>query len=115
MEGDASTLELGQEVEYTLGGRSNSGSCLSAEAVKLLPKGTVQLSITIGEEVLDGQVMRPLRSVNPDQSEYAGLITTDPGNFQFYFVIKRYYSLILCLFLELLTYKSRGAFMQGCV
>lgn len=81
LEGDASTLELGQEVEYTLGGRSNSGSCLSAEAVKLLPKGTIQLSITVGEEVLDGQVVRPLRSVNPDQSEYAGLITTDPGNF----------------------------------
>lgn len=80
LDGDANTLELGQEVEYTLGGRSNSGSCLSAEAVKLLPKGTIQLGITVGEEVLDGQIVRPLRSVNPDQSEYAGLITTDPEN-----------------------------------
>lgn len=34
-DGDANTLELGQEVEYTLGVRGSSGSCRSAENVKV--------------------------------------------------------------------------------
>ncbi|XP_044733943.1 cold shock domain-containing protein E1 [Chrysoperla carnea] len=72
-EGDANTLELGQEVEYTLATRGSTGSCSSAENVKILPKGTIEMPIIDGE-VLDGTVVRPLRSVNPDQSQYAGLI-----------------------------------------
>lgn len=72
-EGDSNTLELGQEVEYNLGTRGNSGSCSSAENVKIIPKGTITLPAVSGD-ILDGQVCRPLRSVNPDQTEYSGLI-----------------------------------------
>nr|CAI5834801.1 unnamed protein product [Callosobruchus analis] len=74
-DGDANTLELGQEVEYNLGSRSggSSGTCSSAENVKVVPRGTIQLPSVTGE-VLEGTVVRPLRSVNPDQQEYSGLI-----------------------------------------
>lgn len=72
-DGDANGLELGQEVEYNLGGREKSGSCSSAENVKVISKGSIDLPI-ITSEVYDGIVVRPLRSVNPDQSEYSGLI-----------------------------------------
>ncbi|XP_060521185.1 cold shock domain-containing protein E1 [Cylas formicarius] len=79
-EGDSNGLELGQEVEYNLGTRGNSGSCSSAENVKVIPKGTIELPAVNGD-VLEGVVVRPLRSVNPDQTEYSGLIkirTEDP-------------------------------------
>ncbi|XP_044257145.1 cold shock domain-containing protein E1 [Tribolium madens] len=79
-EGEPNSLELGQEVEYNLGSRGNSGTCSSAENVKIIPKGTINLPPVIGD-VLDGTVVRPLRSVNPDQTEYSGLIrikTEDP-------------------------------------
>lgn len=82
-DGDANTLELGMEVEYVLGSRSSTGgTCQSAENVRVLPKGTINLSITVGEEIYDGKVVRPLRGVNPDQSVYAGLIqaTADSDN-----------------------------------
>nr|CAH7723561.1 unnamed protein product [Callosobruchus chinensis] len=74
-DGDANTLELGQEVEYNLGSRSggSSGTCSSAENVKVVPRGTIQLPAVNGE-MLEGTVVRPLRSVNPDQQEYSGLI-----------------------------------------
>ncbi|RZC42843.1 cold shock domain-containing protein E1 [Asbolus verrucosus] len=81
-EGDPNSLELGQEVEYNLGNRGNSGTCSSAENVKVIPKGTINLPPVIGD-VLDGTVVRPLRSVNPDQTEYSGLIkikTEDPDD-----------------------------------
>lgn len=60
-------------MEYNLGTRGNSGSCSSAENVKIIPKGTITLPAVSGD-ILDGQVCRPLRSVNPDQTEYSGLI-----------------------------------------
>ncbi|XP_023030354.1 cold shock domain-containing Unr isoform X2 [Leptinotarsa decemlineata] len=72
-DGEAPTLELGQEVEYNLGTRGNSGSCSSAENVKIVPKGTISLPPFSGE-ILEGTIVRPLRSVNPDQTEYSGLI-----------------------------------------
>ncbi|KAK9712515.1 SUZ-C motif [Popillia japonica] len=73
-DGDPNNLELGQEVEYNLGIRGgNSGSCSSAENVKIIPKGSISLPVISGE-VLEGYVVRPLRSVNPDQNEYSGLI-----------------------------------------
>ncbi|XP_018335937.1 cold shock domain-containing protein E1 isoform X2 [Agrilus planipennis] len=80
-EGDPNTLELGQEVEYNLGSREKSGTCSSAENVRTIPRGTIQLPTASGE-VLDGTIVRPLRSVNPDQVEYCGLIqwTDDGGN-----------------------------------
>uniref|UniRef100_A0A0A9YVF5 Cold shock domain-containing protein E1 n=1 Tax=Lygus hesperus TaxID=30085 RepID=A0A0A9YVF5_LYGHE len=76
-EGDASSLELGCEVEYTVGSRTSSGgSCASAENVNILQKGTIAPHVTIGEEILSGKVVRPLRSVNPEQAAYCGVITT---------------------------------------
>lgn len=72
-EGDPNTLELGQEVEYNLASRGSSGSCSSAENVRILAKGTIELPTVTGE-ILDGVVVRPLRSVNPDQQEYSGLV-----------------------------------------
>lgn len=77
--GDHNTLELGQEVEYNLGTRGNSGSCSSAENVKIIPKGTISLP-NINGDVLEGTVVRPLRSVNPDQQEYSGLIRIKNDN-----------------------------------
>lgn len=78
-EGEPNTLELGQEVEYNLGSRGNSGTSPSAENVKIIPKGTINLP-TVSGDVLDGAVVRPLRSVNPDQNEYAGLIKVKTEN-----------------------------------
>lgn len=75
-EGEPNSLELGQEVEYNLGTRGSSGSCSSAENVRILPRGTIALPAATGE-VLDGTVARPLRSVNPDQQEYSGLIRVE--------------------------------------
>ena len=46
---------------------------MSAENVKLLPKGTIPAPVCSGP-TLDGVVVRPLRCFNPDQSHYAGLI-----------------------------------------
>nr|CAD7424847.1 unnamed protein product [Timema monikensis] len=76
-EGEPEKLELGVEVEYNLGTRGSSGSCLSAENVRVLPRGTIELPPTDGE-ILEGTVVRPLRSVNPDQTQYAGLVQVIP-------------------------------------
>ncbi|XP_026284230.1 cold shock domain-containing protein E1 isoform X1 [Frankliniella occidentalis] len=73
LDGDANKLELGFEVEFTLNIRGTSGTCMSAENVKVLPKGTLKAP-TVLPDVLDGKVVRPLRSVNPEQDQYAGLI-----------------------------------------
>lgn len=62
-----------------MGSRGNSGTSPSAENVKVVPKGTISLPAVSGD-VLDGVVVRPLRSVNPDQSEYAGLIKIKTEN-----------------------------------
>ncbi|KAL1516675.1 hypothetical protein ABEB36_000556 [Hypothenemus hampei] len=78
-DGDANSLELGQEVEYNVGTRGNSGSCSSAENVKIIPKGTIQLPAVLGD-VFEGIVVRPLRAVNPDQAEYSGLIKIRTDN-----------------------------------
>ncbi|XP_074115620.1 cold shock domain-containing Unr [Cotesia typhae] len=84
-DGDASTLEVGAEVECTIGsgnGRS-TGGCTAAESVHLVPRGTIPRAAIVSE-VLDGTVIRPLRSANPEQSEYAGMIKlsviTDENN-----------------------------------
>lgn len=78
-DGDTNNLELGQEVEYNLGTRGNSGTCSSAENVKVIAKGTIVLP-KVTDEVLEGVVVRPLRSVNPDQNEYSGLIRIKPDD-----------------------------------
>lgn len=73
--GNPSHLELGQEVEYTLSKRngSNAGNCLPAENVKILPRSTIAQPKVL-DTVYNGVVARPLRCINPDQSEYSGLI-----------------------------------------
>nr|CAH0099384.1 unnamed protein product [Daphnia galeata] len=72
-DGDADSLDLGHEVQYTLTGKTPSSGKISAENVKLLKKGTIARH-AIEEEILDGIIVRPLRNVNPDQAQYAGLV-----------------------------------------
>lgn len=74
--GNPSWLELGQEVEYNLarnGNTSASGNCLPAENVRTLPKGSISHPAVL-DTVHNGVVARPLRCINPDQQDYAGLI-----------------------------------------
>jgi len=78
-EGDVATLELGCEVEYTVGVRPGNGSCVSAENVTVLPKGTIEKGVTIKEEIMTGKVERPLKSVNPEQEAYCGIVRATPS------------------------------------
>ncbi|KAK3869556.1 hypothetical protein Pcinc_025140 [Petrolisthes cinctipes] len=73
VEGDAGNLELGQEVEYTLSSRTGPGGKVSAENVRLLPKGTLPMPKVL-TEVYEGTILRSMRSINPDQLEYSGLV-----------------------------------------
>lgn len=82
--GNPNSVELGQEVEYTLSNRLSNmsyGNCLPAENVKILPKGTI-LQPAVYETVHNGLVLRPFRGVNPDQAEYSGLIGMLDGKSQ---------------------------------
>ena len=72
VEGKAEKLEVGQEVEYSIYSREKGGK-VSAEGVKPLSKGAIPKP-ACKEDVLNGKVVRPLRSVNPDQADYCGLI-----------------------------------------
>ena len=60
------------EVEYTIFNREKGGK-VSAEGVKVLGKGSIP-SLKASDDVLNGKVVRPLRSANPDQDDYCGLI-----------------------------------------
>uniref|UniRef100_A0A8K9XII2 Cold shock domain-containing protein E1 n=1 Tax=Oncorhynchus mykiss TaxID=8022 RepID=A0A8K9XII2_ONCMY len=62
--GDMENLELGDTVEYTLS--KGKGNKVSAEKVMKMAD--------VGEAVMLGKVVRPLRSVDPSQTEYQGLI-----------------------------------------
>lgn len=80
--GNLSSVELGQEVEYTLSSRSNitsCGNCLPAENVRFLARGTISQPM-VYDTVYTGTVVRPLRCVNPDQVEYSGLVRTGDAN-----------------------------------
>lgn len=68
-----SDLELGQEVEYTISMRTGPGGKLSAENVRVLPVGTIPAVKILGK-VYEGTILRSLRSVNPDQQEYCGIV-----------------------------------------
>ncbi|XP_033223033.1 cold shock domain-containing protein E1-like isoform X2 [Belonocnema kinseyi] len=78
-DGDASNLELGADIECTIssGNGRSTGGCVAADHVKILPKGSIPRPAVVGE-VLDGTILRPLRSANPEQPEYAGLIKINP-------------------------------------
>uniref|UniRef100_A0A4W5MQT9 Cold shock domain-containing protein E1 n=1 Tax=Hucho hucho TaxID=62062 RepID=A0A4W5MQT9_9TELE len=68
--GDMENLELGDTVEYTLS--KGKGNKVSAEKVTKVTAGSVGQDV--GEAVMMGKVVRPLRSVDPSQTEYQGLI-----------------------------------------
>jgi len=65
-------LELGQEVQYTLAAGKISAGKISAENVRTSSKGTSPAPVE--SEVFEGIIVRPLRNVNPDQAQYAGLV-----------------------------------------
>ncbi|KAM4610741.1 cold shock domain-containing protein E1 isoform 2-T2 [Polymixia lowei] len=69
--GDLESLELGDTVEYTLS--KGKGNKVSAEKVTKVAavNGTGE---DVGVTVMLGKVVRPLRSVDPSQTEYQGLI-----------------------------------------
>ncbi|XP_062855002.1 cold shock domain-containing protein E1 isoform X2 [Trichomycterus rosablanca] len=69
--GNIDNLDLGDTVEYTLA--KGKGNKISAEKVTKVPpvNGPGE---DIGSTVLLGKVIRPLRSVDPSQTEYQGLI-----------------------------------------
>lgn len=100
-EGDTSSLDLGQEVEYILAprgsnGSSGSGSCCSAENVRTITRGSIPLPEGTGP-LLNGTVARPLRSVNPDQNEYSGLIQVRIKSYLLnFYILKLYYLTRLC-------------------
>ncbi|KAK2897942.1 hypothetical protein Q8A73_014322 [Channa argus] len=77
--GDLDNLELGDTVEYTLS--KGKGNKVSAEKVTKVAavNGIVEDG---GAQVIMGKVIRPLRSVDPSQTEYQGLIevTEEGGN-----------------------------------
>ncbi|KAK7065496.1 Cold shock domain-containing protein E1 [Halocaridina rubra] len=73
VEGDANNLELGDEVEYTLSSRTGPGGKVSAENVRTLSKGTLPMP-KVMSNIYEGTVLRSMRSINPDQQEYCGLV-----------------------------------------
>lgn len=85
-DGDVEKLALGSEVEYHLVVRDSGGSCMGAENVRLLPKGSLEVPQGQGP-MLEGAVLRPLRCVNPEQAEYAGLIQAGEGDTEYEFGI----------------------------
>uniref|UniRef100_A0A3B4Z2Y1 Cold shock domain-containing protein E1 n=1 Tax=Stegastes partitus TaxID=144197 RepID=A0A3B4Z2Y1_9TELE len=75
--GDLENLELGDTVEYTLS--KGKGNKVSAEKVTKVAavNGTGE---DVSASVMMGKVIRPLRSVDPSQTEYQGLIeVTEEG------------------------------------
>ncbi|XP_045785005.1 cold shock domain-containing protein E1 isoform X2 [Maniola jurtina] len=79
LEGNPDGLELGTEVEYSLGRANGSGGgCASAEFVRVLPRGTIPVAKPLEPE-LHGTVTRTLRALNPDQLKYSGLIQVGGG------------------------------------
>lgn len=72
LEGSPENLELGIEVEYSLGRLNGSGGgCASAEYVRVLARGTIPIAKPL-EPTLNGTVTRTLRALNPDQAQYSG-------------------------------------------
>uniref|UniRef100_A0A669EBT1 Cold shock domain-containing protein E1 n=1 Tax=Oreochromis niloticus TaxID=8128 RepID=A0A669EBT1_ORENI len=63
--GDLDNLDLGDTVEYNLS--KGKGNKVSAEKV-------TKVSADVGGTVMTGKVIRPIRSVDPSQTEYQGLV-----------------------------------------
>ncbi|KAJ8395129.1 hypothetical protein AAFF_G00035850 [Aldrovandia affinis] len=76
--GDLENLELGDTVEYTLS--KGKGNKVSAEKVTKVA-AVNGVGEDVGATVSLGKVLRPLRSVDPSQTEYQGLIeVTEEGS-----------------------------------
>lgn len=73
-DGNASSLEVGQEVEY---GVTHKGNKLSAECVRKLTSGSLPKE-DVQPEILNGVVLHPLRCFNPEQESYPGKIRVAP-------------------------------------
>ncbi|XP_030589314.1 cold shock domain-containing protein E1 isoform X5 [Archocentrus centrarchus] len=69
--GDLDNLELGDTVEYTLS--KGKGNKVSAEKVNKVA-AVNGIGEDVGGTVMTGKVIRPIRSVDPSQTEYQGLI-----------------------------------------
>ncbi|XP_041656151.1 cold shock domain-containing protein E1 isoform X9 [Cheilinus undulatus] len=69
--GDLESLELGDTVEYTLS--KGKGNKVSAEKVTKVA-AVNGIGDDVGATVMIGKVIRPIRSVDPSQTEYQGLI-----------------------------------------
>ena len=69
-DGNASNLEVGQEVEF---GMTHKGNKLSAECVRKLPCGTIPKE-EVQPEILNGVILNPVRCFNPDQESYPGKV-----------------------------------------
>lgn len=69
-EGNASNLEVGQEVEF---GMTHKGNKLSAECVRKLTASTIPKE-DVQPEILNGIVLNPVRCFNPDQESYPGKV-----------------------------------------
>lgn len=90
-EGNASNLEVGQEVEF---GMTHKGNKLSAECVRKLTSGTIPKE-DVQPEILNGVVLNPVRCFNPDQESYPGKVRlASPGNIYIYI----YFSFLNFLF-----------------
>ena len=61
-------------MQYTLSSKVLSSGKVSAENVRVVAKGAASSPVAVEPEILDGIVVRPLRNVNPDQAQYAGLV-----------------------------------------
>jgi len=82
LSGEASELELGDEVEYTVARKSTK---VSAENIRRLTKGTIPPDEIVRDKgTLQGRIIRPMRIVNTEQEEYSGLVqvTDDEGKDQ---------------------------------
>ncbi|KAI1892661.1 hypothetical protein AGOR_G00135860 [Albula goreensis] len=76
--GDLENLQLGDTVEYTLS--KGKGNKVSAEKVTKVA-AVNGVGEDVGATVFLGKVLRPLRSVDPSQTEYQGLIEiTEEGS-----------------------------------
>jgi len=78
---DPNTLELGDEVQYTIDPKTTGNAKVSADSVSVLPKGTLPLPPAL-DAVYNGLVIRPIRSNNLEQEDYCGLIAVDTDDIE---------------------------------
>jgi cold shock CspA family protein len=70
LDGDPNDLELGDEVQFSETKKSDKRS---AENVTRVLSSTIQ-DENIQSKILEGVVLRPMRTVDPEQEEYEGLL-----------------------------------------